>query len=126
MADDPKTLVSTEWLAAHLKDPDLRIFDASWYMPAMKRNARAEYETGHIPGARFFDIDEISDQRSELPHMVQDLPAGGSRLEQRTTGYLATIVGGEITYRNGVATRTCTAWGTRFSSFSTIIPPRES
>ena len=41
---------------------------------------------------------------TELPHMVQDLPAGGSRLEQRTTGYLATVVGGEITYQNGVAT----------------------
>ena len=70
MADDPKTLVSTSWLSRHLGDPDLRIFDASWYLPDMKRNARAEYEAGHIPGARFFDIDEISDQRSELPHMA--------------------------------------------------------
>ena len=70
MSDDPKTLVSTEWLADHLKDPDLRIFDASWYLPDMNRDARAEYEAGHIPGARYFDIDEISDHRSELPHMV--------------------------------------------------------
>ena len=70
MSDDPKTLVSTEWLANHLKDPDLRIFDASWYLPDMNRDARAEYEAGHIPGARYFDIDEISDHRSELPHMV--------------------------------------------------------
>ncbi|AGT07545.1 3-mercaptopyruvate sulfurtransferase [Paracoccus aminophilus] len=69
MSDDPKTLVSTDWLAAHLNDPDLRIIDASWHMdPA--RNARAEYEANHIPGARFFDIDEISDHRSELPHMA--------------------------------------------------------
>ena len=68
--DDPKTLVSTEWLAAHLKNPDLRILDASWYLPDMNRDARAEYQAAHIPGARFFDIDEISDQRSELPHMV--------------------------------------------------------
>ncbi|MCB2127616.1 MAG: 3-mercaptopyruvate sulfurtransferase [Rhodobacteraceae bacterium] len=66
--DDPKTLVSTEWLAAHLKDPDLRILDASWYLPAANRDARAEYQTAHIPGARFFDIDEISDTRSDLPH----------------------------------------------------------
>lgn len=68
--DDPRTLVSTDWLAAHLKDPDLRILDASWYMPAHNRDGRAEYAAGHIPGARFFDIDEISDQRSPLPHMA--------------------------------------------------------
>ncbi|BBU58361.1 sulfurtransferase [Mameliella alba] len=69
-ADDPKTLVSTEWLAKHLNDPDLRILDASWYLPDMGRDARAEYDAGHIPGARFFDIDEISDARSDLPHMA--------------------------------------------------------
>ncbi|NNF92441.1 MAG: sulfurtransferase, partial [Boseongicola sp.] len=70
MSDDPRTLVSTDWLADHLKDPDLRIFDASWYLPDMNRHAKSEYGAGHIPGARFFDIDEISDQRSTLPHMV--------------------------------------------------------
>lgn len=68
--DDPKTLVSTDWLAAHLKDPDLRILDASWYLPDAGRDARAEYDSGHIPGARFFDIDEITDSRSSLPHMA--------------------------------------------------------
>lgn len=68
--DDPKTLVSTEWLAAHIADPDLRILDASWYLPDMGRNGRAEYDAGHIPNARFFDIDEISDHRSALPHMA--------------------------------------------------------
>ena len=68
--DDPKTLVSTGWLERHLKDPDLRVLDASWYLPDMGRDAKAEYAAVHIPGARFFDIDEISDQRSELPHMA--------------------------------------------------------
>lgn len=68
--DDPKTLVSTDWLAAHSKDPDLRILDASWYLPDAGRNALAEYNAGHIPGARFFDIDEITDNRSSLPHMA--------------------------------------------------------
>jgi thiosulfate/3-mercaptopyruvate sulfurtransferase len=62
--DDPRTLVSTDWLARHLRDPDLRLLDASWYL------AEAEYDAAHIPGARFFDIDEISDQRSTLPHMA--------------------------------------------------------
>lgn len=70
MTDDPHTLVSTQWLADHLSDPDLRVLDASWYLPDMNRDARAEYEATHIPGARFFDIDEISDTRSDLPHMA--------------------------------------------------------
>jgi thiosulfate/3-mercaptopyruvate sulfurtransferase len=70
MTDDPKTLVSTDWLDAHLRDPDLRVLDASWYLPGTDRNAKAEYAVAHIPGARFFDIDEISDQRSALPHMA--------------------------------------------------------
>lgn len=68
--EDPKTLVSTAWLAAHLRDPDLRVIDASWYLPDAKRNARAEYDASHIPNARFFDIDDISDTRSGLPHMA--------------------------------------------------------
>ena len=70
MTDDPKTLVSTDWLEAHLRDPDLRILDASWYLPGTDRDAKGEYAVAHIPGARFFDIDEISDQRSSLPHMA--------------------------------------------------------
>ncbi len=68
--DDPRMLVSTDWLVAHLKDPDLRVLDASWYLPAQGRDAKAEYNAGHIPGARFYDIDEISDHRSNLPHMA--------------------------------------------------------
>ena len=86
MSDDPKTLVSTDWLAAHLKDPDLRVFDASWYLPDMKRDAKAEYETAHIPGARFFDIDEISDQRSALPHMVPPVEKFISRMRAMGVG----------------------------------------
>ena len=68
--DDPRTLVSTDWLAAHLKDPDLRVIDASWYLPDAGRDAKSEYAACHIPGARFFDIDAITDQRSALPHMA--------------------------------------------------------
>ena len=86
MTDDPKTLVSTKWLADHLSDPDLRTIDASWYLPAMERDGRAEYETGHIPGARFFDIDEISDHRSELPHMVPPVEKFISRMRAMGVG----------------------------------------
>lgn len=70
MTDDPEVLVGTDWLAARLNDPDLRILDASWHMPASGRDARAEHRAAHIPGARFFDIDAISDTRSALPHMA--------------------------------------------------------
>ena len=84
--DDPKTLVSTDWLAAHLKDPDLRILDASWHFPDAGRDARAEYEAAHIPGARFFDIDEISDHRSELPHMAPPVEKFMSRMRAMGVG----------------------------------------
>ncbi|MBT4567853.1 MAG: 3-mercaptopyruvate sulfurtransferase [Marinovum sp.] len=84
--EDPKTLVSTAWLAAHLKDPDLRVLDGSWYLPTMQRNARAEYEAAHIPGARFFDIDDISDHRSELPHMVPPVEKFLSRMRAMGVG----------------------------------------
>jgi len=67
---DPTTLVSTQWLADHFNSPDIRIIDASWYLPAANRDPRAEYSAAHIPGARFFDIDEISDSQSDLPHMA--------------------------------------------------------
>lgn len=84
--DDPKTLVSTAWLEAHLKDPDLRVIDASWYLPAMGRNGRAEYDAAHIPGARFFDIDEISDTRSPLPHMAPPVEKFVSRMRAMGIG----------------------------------------
>ncbi|MCA0940016.1 3-mercaptopyruvate sulfurtransferase [Salipiger pacificus] len=85
-SDDPKTLVSTDWLARHLKDPDLRLLDASWYMPGSGRDPKAEYEAAHIPGARFFDIDEISDLRSELPHMVPPVDKFMSRMRALGVG----------------------------------------
>lgn len=79
-ADDPRTLVSTRWLADHLSDPDLRVIDASWYLPEMGRNARAEYQAGHIPGARYVDIDDLSDHRSPLPHMAPPIEKFVSRM----------------------------------------------
>ncbi|MEY8842057.1 3-mercaptopyruvate sulfurtransferase [Cribrihabitans sp. XS_ASV171] len=86
MTDDPKTLVSTDWLAAHIKDPDLRILDGSWYLPQLGRDARAEYEAAHIPGARFFDIDDISDHRSDLPHMAPPVEKFMSKLRAMGVG----------------------------------------
>ena len=86
MTDDPRTLVSTEWLAQHLNDPDLRVIDGSYYLPDAGRDARAEYDAAHIPGARFFDIDEISDNRSDLPHMAPPLEKFMSRLRRMGIG----------------------------------------
>ena len=68
-------LVSTEWLSAHLHDADLVVLDATWHLPTLKRNAREEFNAAHIPGARFFDLDKVSDTSTTLPHM---LPSGGS------------------------------------------------
>ncbi len=85
-SDDPKTLVSTDWLAAHLKDPDLRVLDASWYLPDMGRDAKAEYASAHIPNARFFDIDDVSDHRSELPHMAPSTEKFMSRMRKMGVG----------------------------------------
>lgn len=63
-------LVSTAWLAQHLTDDNLRILDASWYLPAANRNPQDEYHRAHIPGALFCDLDALSDQASPLPHTL--------------------------------------------------------
>ena len=67
---DPTLLVSTDWLAERLATPDVRILDASWHMPDTGRDAEAEYRAGHIPGARFFDIDRVADTGASLAHML--------------------------------------------------------
>lgn len=63
-------LVTTQWLADHLNAPDVRIVDASLYLLDAKRNPKAEYAEAHIPGAVFFDIEDISDTASPYPHML--------------------------------------------------------
>jgi thiosulfate/3-mercaptopyruvate sulfurtransferase len=63
-------LVSTDWLAARLGRPGLRVVDGSWYLPTSGRDPAAEYAAGHIPGAVFFDVDASSDSSSPLPHML--------------------------------------------------------
>ncbi len=83
---DPQLLVSTQWLADHMSAPDLRILDASWYLPGDGRDPRVEYDQAHIPGARFFDIDEISDSRSELPHMAPPVEKFVSRMRAMGIG----------------------------------------
>jgi thiosulfate/3-mercaptopyruvate sulfurtransferase len=64
------TFVTPDWLKSELGKPDLVVVDGSWYLPAMKRDGRAEYHAAHIPGAVYFDIDEVKDINSTLPHML--------------------------------------------------------
>lgn len=70
-------LVDPGWLAGRLGQPGLRVIDARWYLPVLRRDARAEFLAGHVPGAVYFDIDEIADRRSGLPHMLPDADAFG-------------------------------------------------
>lgn len=66
----PSPLVGTDWLADNLGQPGLSVVDGSWYLPALNRNGAAEFMDGHIPGAVYFDIDDISDHSVDLPHTL--------------------------------------------------------
>jgi thiosulfate/3-mercaptopyruvate sulfurtransferase len=83
-------LVSTAWLADSLSAPDVRVVDASWYLPGPdgrpERDARADYAAVHIPGAVFFDIDEIADTTSDLPHMLPSAEKFSSRVRKLGLG----------------------------------------
>ncbi|HCH56015.1 MAG TPA: 3-mercaptopyruvate sulfurtransferase [Rhodospirillaceae bacterium] len=72
MKDSIPILVETEWLAENLDNSDIRIVDATWYLPTVERDGIENYDAGHIPGAVFWDIDAIADPQSSLPHMMPD------------------------------------------------------
>jgi thiosulfate/3-mercaptopyruvate sulfurtransferase len=77
-----ESLVSTQWLADHLGELGLTIVDSSWHMPASGRSGRQEYLQAHIPGARFLDIDEISDRSNPAPHMLPSAEDFASAMEK--------------------------------------------
>lgn len=79
-------LVETEWLAEHLEAPDLIVIDGSWHLPSAERDPHAEYEAEHIPGALFFDVDEIADTDSPLPHMLPSPEKFSSRMRRMGIG----------------------------------------
>jgi thiosulfate/3-mercaptopyruvate sulfurtransferase len=79
-------LVETGWLAEHLNAPDLVVLDASLHLPNTGRNPRAEYLQGHIPGALFFDIDDVSDDKNPLPHMLPSPTKFASRMKKMGVG----------------------------------------
>jgi thiosulfate/3-mercaptopyruvate sulfurtransferase len=80
------SLVSTDWLARHLGEPDLVIVDSSWHMPASGRSGRDEYLAAHIPGARFLDIDDLSDRAHPAPHMLPSAAEFGEAMERLGMG----------------------------------------
>lgn len=79
-------VVSTAWLAERLAAPDIAIIDASWHLPAAKRDAKAEFQAARIPGAQFFDIDDISDSATTLPHMLPSAEKFASRMRRLGIG----------------------------------------
>lgn len=79
-------MVGTDWLAAHRNSPDIVVLDGSLHLPTTGRNAKAEYDAGHIPGALFFDIDAISDKSNPLPHMLPSTVQFASRMKKMGIG----------------------------------------
>jgi thiosulfate/3-mercaptopyruvate sulfurtransferase len=89
---NPDALVSTEWLALHLNDPDLRVVDGTYILPPTTRSARREFAERHIPGAVFFDIDEIADKANPLPHMLPPPEQFAAKVRKLGLGDAARIV----------------------------------
>ena len=85
-------IVETDWLDDHLKSPDLIVLDGSWHLPTANRNPRSEYLAEHIPSALFFDIDDLSDDKSSLPHMLPSTVKFASRMKKMGVGDGARIV----------------------------------
>jgi thiosulfate/3-mercaptopyruvate sulfurtransferase len=101
-------LVATAWLAAHLDAPDVKIADATWFLPTLGRDARQEYAEAHIHDAVFFDIDDIADAASPLPHMLPDAAKFSSRMRRLGLGDGTRIV----LYDNNKYSASARAWWT--------------
>ena len=99
-------LVSTEWLAERLGAPDVKVADATWFLPTMSRDAKAEYREAHIPGAVYFDIDDIADKENPLPHMLPDAAKFSSRVRKLGLGDGVRIV----LYDNNHFSASARAW----------------
>jgi thiosulfate/3-mercaptopyruvate sulfurtransferase len=99
-------LVSTQWLAEHRDAPDVKVADATWFLPTLERDARAEYAQAHIPGAVYFDIDDIADDQSALPHMLPSPVKFSSRMRKLGLGDGTRIV----VYDNNRYSASARAW----------------
>jgi thiosulfate/3-mercaptopyruvate sulfurtransferase len=99
-------LVSTDWLAERLGAPDVKVADATYFLPTMARDAKDEYREAHIPGAVFFDIDDIADADDPLPHMLPDAAKFSSRVRRLGLGDGVRIV----LYDNNRYSASARAW----------------
>lgn len=90
--DNKSWLVDTEWLHQRLDDPNIVIFDATWYLPGVQADARQQYLDEHIPDSLFFDIDDISDLTSSLPHMLPNTIKFSTRMRRLGVGDGMTVV----------------------------------
>lgn len=86
MQNSSKWLVETEWLAERLNAPDIAVIDATLYLPTVPRNSYEEYRNAHIPGAIFFDIEELSDATNPMPHMLPAPEKFASRVKAMGIG----------------------------------------
>ncbi len=82
----PEALVTTEWLAAHLADPHVRLLDSSFKQPGVTPTARQDYDRGHIPGAVYFDIDDVAEPGTSLPHMIPSADRFAEKMAERGIG----------------------------------------
>jgi thiosulfate/3-mercaptopyruvate sulfurtransferase len=92
MATQTDPVVSCAWLAERLDAPDIRVIDATWFLPGDGRDAKALYAARRIPGAIFFDIDEIADKGTTLPHMLPKPEKFASRMKAMGVGDGARVV----------------------------------
>jgi thiosulfate/3-mercaptopyruvate sulfurtransferase len=106
---DANALVSTEWLAEHLNDPDIRIVDATFFLPSDPRQPATEYAAGHIAGAVYFDINAIADTTSGLPHMLPDAETFGGAVGELGIGNGESVV---VYDRMGGAMAAARVWWT--------------
>jgi thiosulfate/3-mercaptopyruvate sulfurtransferase len=82
----PEALVTSDWLAAHLGDPNVRVVDGSYKQPGITPTAREDYDAGHIPGAVFFDIDDVAEPGTSLPHMIPSAQRFARKMVERGIG----------------------------------------
>jgi thiosulfate/3-mercaptopyruvate sulfurtransferase len=91
-SDKSRFVVDADWVEKQLGAPEFRIVDASWYLPVQNRNGAAEYASGHVPGAVFFDQDVIADHTSGLPHTIPTPEMFASEVEKLGIADTDTIV----------------------------------
>ena len=113
--DDP--LVTTAWLAERLDAPDVRVVDGSWFFPG-QGDPRARYHMCHIPGAVFFDIDDVADEATDLPHMLPSPAKFASRMRRLGLGDGARIV---VYDQQGLVTAARVWWSLRAMGHKDVV-----